>query len=234
MKLLDGEWTDSERVAGEAFLRLAKSCDEFEGYSQPHASRIARIADELSKLFSMAHRDRLSIRLAALSHDLGEMVMNRDYLNRPGPLTDEERIDLARHPVIGEQQAARSGGDRSVQLIVRWHHEWWDGSGYPDALRGYVIPLPARVLRVADAYASLTDSRPYRPALSEEEARKHLIDWAGIEFDPRVVTAFLSLEEFPELRSHLKAPANEVNNHTPEEQQENGLAVETGISVSQA
>ena len=81
---------------------------------------------------------------------------------------------------------------RAVQLIVRWHHEWWCGAGYPDALTGEEIPLAARILRVADTYAALVTPRPYRPAMSQEEARKYMVEWAGIEFDPAVVKAFLS------------------------------------------
>src|SRR5205085_2046817 len=125
---------------------------------------------------------------------------------RAGPLGEAERLDLQRHPVIGEQEAARAGAERSVQLLVRWHHEWFSGAGYPDALRGEQIPLGARILRVADAYAALTDARPFRPAGSEGEARKHLTLWAGLEFDPRVVSALLSLEPTPELRAYARAP----------------------------
>src|SRR5918998_1106368 len=147
-------------------------------------------------------------RLAALAHDLGEVAMRRDYIRRAGPLNEDERLDLARHPVIGEQEAARAGADRGAQLLVRWHHEWWDGTGYPDALRREQIPLPARIIRVADAYAALTDARPFRPAGTEAEARKHLTLWAGLEFDPEIVRAFLALEGLPELRSHAReAPA---------------------------
>jgi HD-GYP domain-containing protein (c-di-GMP phosphodiesterase class II) len=87
---------------------------------------------------------------------------------------------------------------------VRWHHEWWNGGGYPDALRQHEIPLAARILRVADSYASLTDARPYRPAMSEDAARGLIIERAGMEFDPDVVTALLSLEDFEELRSYVK------------------------------
>jgi HD-GYP domain-containing protein (c-di-GMP phosphodiesterase class II) len=93
-----------------------------------------------------------------------------------------------------------------VQLLVRWHHEWWNGSGYPDALRQSEIPLLARILRVADSYAALTDARPFRPAISEGDARKELIERAGIEFDPVVVTMLLSLTDLKELQSFAKTP----------------------------
>jgi putative two-component system response regulator len=185
----------------ENFRRLAIAADEFECYPNPHAPRVAAIADHLARSFNLGARDRLSLRVAALAHDLGEVVMARDYIRRAGRLDPEERIDLARHPLLGEREAGSAGADRGTQLLVRWHHEWWNGDGYPDALRFEQIPLAARILRAADAYASLTDKRPFREAYSEQEAREHLIEWAGLEFDPRVVRALLSLEPIPELKS---------------------------------
>ncbi len=193
--------TIDDRIASEAFLQLGAVADQFEQYENPHAVRLAAIADSIAKRFNIAAQDRKSLRVAALLHDIGETVMERDYIKREGRLTDEERVDLARHPLIGEHEARRAGADRAAQLLVRWHHEWWNGSGYPDALGGEEIPLAARILRVADSYAGLTDSRPFRPALTEERARHELIDWAGIEFDPRVVNIFLALEPIPELES---------------------------------
>ena len=213
---MDIEFAEGDRAAGESFRRLAEAADEFEAYTHPHAARIARIADALAARFRLSRADRVSIVFAALLHDVGEMLMRRDYIQRAGPLGDAERADLQRHPVIGEQEAARAGADRAVQLLVRWHQEWWDGSGYPDALRGEQIPLGARILRVADAYAALTDARPFRPAGSEAEARKHLTLWAGLEFDPRVVRALLSLEPSPELRAYARAPQPEAKEEVAE------------------
>lgn len=195
---------DSDRAAHEAYVQLATAADRFEQYANPHAVRIARIADALAEAFHMAARDRKALRTAAYMHDLGEVAMERDYLERAGSLTEEERIDLARHPVIGEQEAARASADRAVQLLVRWHHEWWNGGGYPDALRQSEIPLAARILRLADSYAALTDARPFRSALTEAEARAQIVERAAIEFDPAVVTAFLALPEIEELKSFAK------------------------------
>jgi HD-GYP domain-containing protein (c-di-GMP phosphodiesterase class II) len=196
--------SEHDREAREAYLHLAEAADRFEQYANPHGVRIAAIADALAEAFHLAPQDRKSLRIAARMHDLGEVAMERDYIQRAGSLTDEERTDLERHPVIGEQEAARASADRAVQLLVRWHHEWWNGGGYPDALRQNEIPLAARILRVADSYAALTDARPFRPAMSEEKARELLIERAGIEFDPAVVTAFLSLADLDELRSFAK------------------------------
>jgi HD-GYP domain-containing protein (c-di-GMP phosphodiesterase class II) len=158
-------------------------------------------ADHLGRSFNLGARDRFSVRVAALAHDLGELAMNRDYLRRAGSLTEDERIDLARHPLLSEREAAASGADRGAQLLVRWHHEWWNGNGYPDGLRFEQIPLGARILRVADSYASLTDARPFRKAYGELQAREYLLEWTGLQFDPQVVRALLALEPFAELKS---------------------------------
>lgn len=193
-----------DRAAAEAFLQLARTIDKFERYENPHAPRIAVIADEIAQSFHLARHDRGSLYAAALLHDIGEVAMERDYIQANGALSIDERIDLARHPVIGEREASRVGADRAAQLLVRWHHEWWNGAGYPDALRREEIPLAARILRVADSYAALTDARPFRAAMTEQNARRELINGAGIEFDPSVVNVFLMLAPFPELESFAK------------------------------
>ena len=128
-------------------------------------------------------------------------------------------MDVQRHTVIGEQEAAKNGLSRAVQLIVRWHHEWWNGGGYPDALCRERIPLAARILRVSDTYAALTDARPFRGAISEDEARKYLTEWAGIEFDPAVVKMFLSLENLLELNSFAETAETE----NPSDERENQI-----------
>src|SRR6266446_5688875 len=195
----------------EVFRNLSAGADEFEGYANPHSGRIAVIADHIGRSFNLGARDRFSLRIAALAHDLGEVIMNRDYIRGRGALSDDERIDLARHPLLGEREAAGAGADRGAQLLVRWHHEWWNGNGYPDGLRFEQIPLGARILRVADTYASLTDARPFRKAYTERQAREHLLEWTGLEFDPRVVRALLSLEPFKELKGYGReeeAPAD--------------------------
>ena len=196
--------TDYRSAASEAFLELGAATDRFERYANPHATRIATLADEMARRLGLGEQDRRSLRTAALLHDLGEAAMERDYIKRSETLSDEERIDLARHPVIGEQEAGRAGADRAAQLLVRWHHEWWNGQGYPDALRGEEIPLAARILRVVDSYTALTDARPFRQALTVEAARQEIIEWTGIEFDPRVANLFLSLTDMPELGSFAR------------------------------
>lgn len=193
----------SENFSDEPLAQISAAIDEFEGYAHAHARRIAVISEAIAEKFNFASHDRQALRQAALVHDLGEMVMNREYISASRLLREEERIDMQRHTVIGEQEAARRGLSRAVQLLVRWHHEWWNGAGYPDALEREQIPLAARILRVADTYAALTDSRPYSVAISDSEAKRYLVEWSGIEFDPKVVKAFLALENIPELDSYF-------------------------------
>ncbi len=178
----------------ERALKTAAATDKFEGYENAHAGIIAGLSDALAQKFNLGAHDRASLRQAALFHDIGEALMNRDYIKSNRMLRDEERIDLQRHPVIGEQEAAKRGLNRAVQLLIRWHHEWWNGAGYPDALEREQIPLGARILRVADTFVSLTADRPFRKAFSEADAKRYLTEWAGIEFDPKIVKTFLSLE----------------------------------------
>jgi HD-GYP domain-containing protein (c-di-GMP phosphodiesterase class II) len=186
----------------EKLLKISIVVDEFEGYAHSHAPRIAVLADALAQKFNLASHDRSSLRQAALVHDLGEVVMNRDYIKSSRMLREDERVDMQRHPVIGEQEAAKRGLNRAVQLLVRWHHEWWNGTGYPDALEHEQIPLAARILRVADTFAALTDVRPYSVPISTAEATRYLTEWSAIEFDPKVVKMFLSLEGLKELESY--------------------------------
>ena len=186
--------TAAESRFDEKLLQISSEMDEFEGYTHAHGLRIATIADAIGKEFNLAAHDRFFMQQAALVHDIGEVVMNRDYIKENRVLTPDEVLDLHRHPVIGEQETARRGMSRGVQLLVRWHHEWWNGGGYPDALQGEQIPLAARILRVADSYGALTDNRPRRQAMHDGEAKHHMTQWAGLEFDPKVVKAFLAID----------------------------------------
>lgn len=193
--------SEKEENLEERLLKMAALTDDFEGYLHPHAVRIAALADAVAQKFNLASHDRFSLRHASLVHDIGEVVMNRDYIKSNRILRDDERIDMQRHPVIGEQEAAKRGLNRAIQLLVRWHHEWWNGTGYPDGLEGEQIPLAARILRLVDTYAALTDTRPFNTPLTEAEAKQYITEWAGIEFDPKVVRAFLEIEGLKELES---------------------------------
>jgi len=204
---------DHDDAALVAHLKqVAARTDEFEYYAHPHAARVAAIAAGLGGLFGLGDADLRSLHHAALAHDAGMLAMRRDYIARAGKLTAEDRRDLARHAVVGEGEAARLGLDRPAQLIIRWHHEAWNGDGYPDALHETQIPLPARILHVADVYSALTDSRPSRPARTQHQALQIMREAAGLDFDPLIVHRLLTLTSHPALASFADSSSMEAHN----------------------
>jgi hypothetical protein len=161
---------------------------------------MAELAARLSRRMGLAESDVSAIVEAARLHDIGLYAMSPTYHSSPGPLSFEQRLDLWRHSVIGEQQMARREATRHAQLLVRWHHEWWNGTGYPDQLAFEDIPIGARILRAVELYVALISDRPYRAAHTEETAAAALAAAAGVECDPYVIAALLELvNEYREL-----------------------------------
>lgn len=194
MKFFNAKQTSAEAPAEQLAQEVGAEADGFLLYRHPKARRVAALADVVARSAGVGDADRFALRVAAHLHHAGMLAMKRDYIARQGTLTPDERLDLARHPVVAEGEAARIGFARDVQLLVRWQHERWDGDGYPDALEETRIPLPARILRVVDSYVALTDSRPWREALTREAALQHLHANAGLEFDPKIVHLFSRID----------------------------------------
>lgn len=130
-----------------------------------------------------------------LLHDAGKVGVPERVLNKPGPLTAAEWRIMRTHPVIGYRLVADIPFLRTAGLVVRYHHEMFDGSGYPEGRKGTEIPLPARVFSVVDAFDAMTADRPYRAALGVEQAAGELTRMAGTQFDPEMVSAFIPLCE---------------------------------------
>jgi hypothetical protein len=189
----------------EEINRLANRIDTYEKYNYPHARLIAELATRLARRFGLTPQDTHAITEAALLHDVGLQAMTPAYHATPGLLSYEERMDLWRHAVIGEQQMAKREATRHAQLLVRWHHEWWCGLGYPDMLAYEDIPIGARLLRTVELYCALIGDRPYRAAMNGEQAMETLKAAAGIECDPYVVKALVALIE--EIRAQAPPPA---------------------------
>lgn len=198
-------FTETERQAGDRLLKLALETDRVEGYTEPHAVMIAQLAETIGQHMGLHGADLSALKFAALAHDIGERGMKRNYLLNPNVLTWEERLDLWRHPILGEQAAAEIKLSRQTQLLVRWHHEWWNGQGYPDGLSGAAIPLGARILRAVDSYCALISQRPYRRSFELVEAEQAIADLAGIEFDPQVVQNLLAVVSEERLRREAEA-----------------------------
>jgi HD-GYP domain-containing protein (c-di-GMP phosphodiesterase class II) len=139
----------------------------------------------------MDERKLNDLRRGALLHDIGKLVIPEEILNKPGPLDDNEWEIIKRHPRQAYEFLAPIKQLASALDIPLYHHEHWDGSGYPEGLRQEEIPLSARIFTVVDVYDALLSSRPYRPAWTEQAARAYIQDQAGTLFDPIVVRVFL-------------------------------------------
>lgn len=186
-------FTEAERPLGERLLKMALETDRVEGYTEPHAVMIARLAETIGAQMGLHGTDLSALKFAALAHDIGERGMKRNYLLQPNPLSWEETLDMWRHPILGEQSAAELQLPRQTQLLIRWHHEWWNGQGYPDGMAGTVIPLGARILRAVDSYCALISRRPHRQNFDLLDAEQIIADQAGIELDPQIVKLLLAL-----------------------------------------
>ncbi len=208
--------TAKGKTREEIISRLAERIDSYKRYTRPHSRVMAELAAHLARRFGLTEPDVHAVAEAALLVDIGLYAMTPPYLASPGPLTFEERIDLWRHPIIGEQQMAKREASRQAQLLVRWHHEWWNGSGYPDMLAFEDIPIGARILRAVELYSALISDRTYRAALTDDEAKETLLSSAGIECDPYVVQALVALLD--DLREQAKKdePAEPLS-FTPEQ-----------------
>jgi HD-GYP domain-containing protein (c-di-GMP phosphodiesterase class II) len=203
------KFSEAESQIGDRLLKIAAETDRVEGYSEPHSIMIALLSEAMGVKMGMHGVDLTALKFAALSHDIGERAMKRNYLLRPGLLSWEETLDLWRHPILGEQAAGELRLSRLTQLNIRWHHEWWNGLGYPDGLAGEAIPLGARILHIVDSYCSLTSNRPYRLRFGTTEAEQIIADLAGIEFDPLLVR--LLSETLNEERQNIE---HEIQEHS--------------------
>ena len=163
-----------EEQARSSVLAMARSLDSQQNLRNGHSERLVAYAEQLAESIGLAEEDLRELRLACWLHDIGKISIPERILLKPGPLNAEEKRIMQEHPVIGEEICAPIKSLRRILPVIRHHHERMDGSGYPDGLRGEDIPLKARILQVADIYDALTTDRPYRGALSPEEALRTL------------------------------------------------------------
>jgi putative nucleotidyltransferase with HDIG domain len=167
-----------------------QSIESADHYTQGHCERVADRACALAAAVGFDERTLLWFRMGALLHDVGKIVVPPEILNKPGPLTPEERAVMERHPVAGVELIDDIEFPWDVRPMVRHHHEAWNGSGYPGHLAGEEIPLSARILCVADVYDALATDRPYRKAFSHARTMDIMQADAGRIFDPTLFTVF--------------------------------------------
>ena len=173
---------------------LAAAIDAKDQVTHGHINRVQHYAKQLAKAVGVRSDIQLkAIQAAAVLHDTGKIAIPESILNKPGPLTTDEFAVMKQHANIGADIVSSVNFPYPVEPIVRYHHENWDGTGYPDGLVGTAIPIGARILAVVDCYDALTSDRPYRPKLSDEEAVSILLARRGSMYDPLVVDTFLRI-----------------------------------------
>jgi len=166
---------------------LALAIDAKDHTTHNHLKRVRTYATEISKELGLPNTEIDALRAAALLHDIGKLAVPEHIINKPGRLTPEEFEKMKIHPIIGAEILQRVAFPYPVAPIVRSHHERWDGSGYPDGLKGEEIPIGARILAAVDCLDALATDRQYRKALPLDEALSHIVKMSGKSFDPKIV-----------------------------------------------
>lgn len=172
---------------------LSQAIDAKDGFTRGHADRVSRIAGAVARELGLSEREIEQIELAALLHDIGKIGVEDRILMKPSRLDPDETELMRRHPIYGASILEPSSALRPLAPIVLAHHENYDGSGYPQGLKGDEIPLGARIILVSDAYEAMTSDRIYRKAIGHERAVAQLNKYKGIQFDPKVVRALAQL-----------------------------------------
>ncbi len=179
-----------KKVFAGALSALASALEAKDVYTQGHSRRVTALAVEIARRMHLPPIQVEQIKLAGMFHDIGKIGIKDNILNKNGRLTQEEYSEIKKHPeiavdIIGELI------DKEILDIVLYHHERYDGKGYPAGLKGEEIPLGARILAVADSWDAMTSERPYRKALPKSVAMEELRKNAGTQFDPDIVSVFL-------------------------------------------
>jgi putative nucleotidyltransferase with HDIG domain len=174
---------------------LSNAVEARDAYTGKHAERVTRFAIEISRELGLATHDTPEVEFGFLLHDVGKLAIPDSILFKPGPLTTDEQALMSTHTVVGAEIMRDIEFLTEASKVVRSHHERWDGAGYPDGLAGEEIPLNARVFAVADVFDALTTNRPYRVALSVEQARAMIDEESGRHFDPQIVDAFGRIDD---------------------------------------
>lgn len=190
-------YKESQRREAALFLQtteaLASAIDAKDEYTHGHSMRVAALSRRIAREAGYSDDQCEQVYFAALLHDVGKIGVPDDVINKPGKLTDEEFRQIKIHPVLGHQILSTIKQSPYLSIGARYHHERYDGKGYPDGLRGEQIPELARIIAVADAYDAMTSTRSYRDALAYKRVRDEIEKGRGTQFDERFATILLQL-----------------------------------------
>ena len=172
---------------------LAASVDAKDRYTHGHSSRVARYAREIAARAGFSEAEQNNIYMMGLLHDVGKIGIPDAIINKNGRLTDEEFAQIKTHPAVGAEILEKITDLPELKTGARWHHERYDGRGYPDGLAGEAIPEVARIIAVADTYDAMTSNRSYRNLLPQEQVRAELLRCRGSQFDPRFADIMIAM-----------------------------------------
>lgn len=184
---------ETQRTYYDTLRSLAGALEARDSYTRGHSERVARLAMRIAEKLGLPEEDRKEIYSAALLHDIGKIGVRDEVLLKPGRLTAEEMSVIRGHPIFGDAILGPLKFLGKVTGMVKHHHERWDGTGYPDRLKGEEIPLASRIVGVADAFDALTSDRPYRDRRTLGDTLRILQEESGRQFDPRVVEALFAV-----------------------------------------
>lgn len=186
-------YMDMRHVYMETIQALTNAMEAKDAYTRGHAERVGNYAVKLAKALNLSDKKIENIKNAAILHDIGKIGIDDQILKKPGKLTDEEYKKIKEHPSIGAEILKGVNFLKEVSDIVKHHHERYDGKGYPDGLKGDETPVEAAILSIADVYDAMTSDRPYRKALTKEEALNEIEKNAGIQFNPELAKMFVKV-----------------------------------------
>jgi len=192
-----------ERLTIQMVKALANTIDAKDSYTNGHSTRVAEYSVMIAKRMGYIGEKLEHLYYAAVLHDIGKIGVPREIINKPSRLTDEEYAMIKSHPVTGSNILKEVTEIPDISIGAKYHHERYDGKGYPDGLSGTDIPEIARIIGVADAYDAMTSKRSYRDTLEQEVVRKEIINGKGTQFDPEIAEVMLELiDEDMEYRMH--------------------------------
>jgi putative nucleotidyltransferase with HDIG domain len=188
-------YVETRELFEQTIGALANAVDARDRYTRGHSNRVSHIAEAMCRVMRLPEPEIEKIKWAGLLHDVGKIGIRDNILLKEGPLDRYERVLMNQHPSIGAEIVAPATQLTDEAPLIRAHHEWFNGSGYPDGTEALDIPLGARILTIADAYEAMTSSRPYRKvALTHEIAVAELQKFSGIQFDPEIVPILVGLD----------------------------------------
>jgi putative nucleotidyltransferase with HDIG domain len=194
-KILESKSYHSSILSSIQATMFAKSQN-----TEEHAERLATLCKYVGQELSLTPSQMDELLLFAMLHDIGKIGIDDRILNKPDKLTDEEWIVMKKHTEIGYRIALSSPELQSIANYILSHHEHWNGNGYPQGLKQEEIPLLSRILGLVDSYDAMTQDRVYRKALSRDQAIHEILNYRGIQFDPKITDIFIEiLNKYPEL-----------------------------------